>query len=102
MTAKNDHPDLLVRLEEGIAHLTSSEAWLDYLVVQSRFHRYSFGNALLIAAQNREATQVAGFQAWRRLNRVVRKGQKAIWILAPMVSTKAPTGDGEEETVIRG
>jgi antirestriction protein ArdC len=45
---------------------------------------------------------VAGFQAWRQLNRVVRKGQKAIWILAPMVTKKAPTNGGEEETVIRG
>ena len=102
MTAKNDHPELLIQLEEGMARLTSSDEWLDYLVFQSRFHHYSFGNVLLIASQNREATHVAGFQAWRRLNRVVRKGQKAIWILAPMVGKKAPTGGGEEETVIRG
>jgi antirestriction protein ArdC len=102
MTAKNDRPELLAQLEEGIAKLTSSEAWLDYLVLQGRFHRYSFGNALLIAAQNQGATRVAGFQAWRRLDRVVRKGQKAIWILAPMVGKRSPAGGGEEEAVIWG
>jgi antirestriction protein ArdC len=102
MTTKNNHPELLIQLEEGIAKLTSSGAWLDYLVFQSRFHRYSFGNVLLIAAQDHRATRVAGFQAWRKLNRVVRKGEKAIWILAPMVGKKASTSGGADETVIRG
>jgi hypothetical protein len=39
MTTKNNHPELLIQLEEGIAKLTSSGAWLDYLVFQSRFDR---------------------------------------------------------------
>ena len=101
MTTKNTHPDLLAQLEEGILRLTSSEAWRDYLLFQSRFHRYSFGNVLLIAAQNGQATRVAGFHAWRRLERVVRRGEKAIWILAPMVAKRTEAGR-EEERVIRG
>ena len=40
-------------------------------------------------------TYVAGFRAWLALNRVVRKGSKAIYILAP-VSVKSPDGDGWE------
>jgi hypothetical protein len=31
------------------------------------------------------ATRVAGFNAWRSLNRFVRKGEKGIVILAPIV-----------------
>jgi hypothetical protein len=53
--------------------------------MQSRFHNYSFGNTLLIQLQTHgQATRVAGFHAWRKFGRHVRKGEKAIWILAPM------------------
>jgi hypothetical protein len=75
--------------------LTSSEDWHRYLDFQSRFHNYSFGNVLLIAAQFQRATQVAGFNAWRRLNRHVSKGEKAIWILAPMVYRVESSADRE-------
>ena len=102
MTAKNNHTELIDQLTEGIANLTSSENWQHYLDFQSRFHRYSFGNVLLIAAQCHEATRVAGFNAWRKMNRFVRKGEKAIWILAPMVYKNADAEDGENDRVIRG
>ncbi|MGH9018294.1 MAG: ArdC-like ssDNA-binding domain-containing protein [Acidimicrobiales bacterium] len=78
------YSDLLARLEEGVTTLTTSAGWRRYLDFQSRFHRYSFGNVLLIGTQCPEATQVAGFATWRRLDRPVRKGEKAIWILAPL------------------
>ena len=57
---------------------------------------------LLIAAQCHEATRVAGFNSWRKLNRFVRKGEKAIWILAPMVYKNADAEEGENDRVIRG
>src|SRR5580700_7607033 len=50
-----------------------------------RFHRYSWGNTLLIASQRPTATHVAGFHAWHQLGRSVKKGEKGIVILAPMV-----------------
>lgn len=102
MTAKNNHPELIAQLTEGISNLTSAEDWQHYLDFQSRFHRYSFGNVLLIAAQCHEATRVAGFNAWRKMNRFVRKGEKAIFILAPMVYKNADSADDEDERVIRG
>ena len=106
MTAKNNHPELIEKLAEGISNLTSSDEWQHYLTLQSRFHRYSFNNVLLIAAQCHEASQVAGFNAWRKMNRFVRKGEKAIWILAPMVYKNAEAEDGEKtessERTIRG
>jgi antirestriction protein ArdC len=43
---------------------------------------------------------VAGFNAWRKLNRFVRKGEKAIWVLAPMIYKNVE--DGETDRVIRG
>jgi hypothetical protein len=102
LTAKNNHPELIEKLTDGITKLTTSEEWQHYLDFQSRFHRYSFGNVLLISAQCHEATQVAGFNAWRKLNRFVRKGEKAIWILAPMVYKNAEAEDSEPDRVIRG
>ncbi|MCU1491608.1 MAG: hypothetical protein JWM85_3013 [Acidimicrobiaceae bacterium] len=102
MNAKNDHPELLEKLTEGISNLASSEEWQRHLELQSRFYRYSYGNVLLIAAQCHEATRVAGFNAWRTLNRFVRKGEKAIWILAPMVYKSPDAKEREAERVIRG
>jgi hypothetical protein len=102
MPRTTDRPDLLAHMEEGIAALTSSVAWRNHLVFQSRFHRYSYGNVLLIAAQNGGATQVAGFHTWRRLHRSVGKGEKAIWILAPMVARRTDPGDSEEKRFVRG
>lgn len=102
MNAKTNHPELIEELVKGISNLTSSEEWRRYLDFQSTFHRYSYGNVLLIAAQCHRATQVAGFNAWRKLSRFVRKGEKAIWILAPMVSKSPKSEDEEAERVIRG
>lgn len=56
-----------------------------YLDLLSRFHRYSFNNAILIDAQRPDAMHVAGFHSWRKLGRYVRKGERGIGILAPMV-----------------
>ncbi|MFZ0059366.1 MAG: ArdC-like ssDNA-binding domain-containing protein [Acidimicrobiales bacterium] len=102
MSAKLHHREVIAQLAEGIANLATSDEWRRYLEFQSRFHRYSFNNVLLIAAQCHEATQVAGFKSWRKLNRFVRTGEKAIWILAPMVYRRDGGADGEAEREIRG
>lgn len=102
MTSKNNHPELIAALTKGVSNLTTSEGWQRYLTFQSRFHRYSYGNALLIAAQRATATRVAGFNTWRTMNRFVRKGEKAIWILAPMLYKKPDAERGDDDRVIRG
>jgi len=62
-----------------------SQRLVEYLDVLGRFHHYSFGNALLIAFQKPDATHVAGFHAWKKFDRYVKKGEKGIVILAPLV-----------------
>ncbi|TAK28849.1 MAG: hypothetical protein EPO21_22090 [Chloroflexota bacterium] len=52
--------------------------------VQARFHRYSFGNVALILAQRPDATRVAGYNTWLKLDRYVRRGEKGIKIIVPM------------------
>lgn len=51
-----------------------SEALTQYLAMQARFHRYSFGNVMMILSQKPDATNVAGFHAWRGMGRLVRRG----------------------------
>ena len=57
-----------------------------YLKAIARFHRYSVHNVCLIVAQSPGATRVAGFHSWRTLGRCVRKGEKGIAIVAPIVA----------------
>ena len=62
-----------------------SERLTQYLAMLARFHRYSFGNVLLILSQNPDATHVAGFSTWKQMGRFVKKGEKGIVVIAPML-----------------
>jgi N-terminal domain of anti-restriction factor ArdC len=74
-----------------------SEALKQYLAAVGRFHRYSWGNVLLINSQRPDATHVAGFHTWHDLGRWVKKGEKGIMILAPMlVKQKDGASAGKE------
>lgn len=83
---------------QAIEHLVEalkagkSEALTNYLAAVAKFHRYSFQNILLIARQCPQATRVAGFHTWRSLGRFVKKGEKGLMILAPLVR-KAESAD---------
>ncbi len=74
---------LIEQLEAG-----HSEALTAYLNAMSRFRNYSFGNILEIARQKPDATRVAGLYAWNQLGRKVKKGERGIRILAPIVGVR--------------
>src|SRR2546425_8608657 len=104
---RRDHPmignssrkdETLERLTNGIAQLTSSDSWRAWLKAQARFHRYSFSNTILILCQRPTASRVAGFHTWRRLGRVVRRGESALWIFAPVTRRVASVDDTEQST----
>ncbi|MGB8021806.1 MAG: ArdC-like ssDNA-binding domain-containing protein [Candidatus Nanopelagicales bacterium] len=80
-------------LADGVAAIRDGQAWADWLATAAKFHRYSFGNQILIAAQNPQATMVAGYQAWAVMGRQVRKGEKALWVLAPVTRRPSQPGD---------
>ena len=95
--AKKLSTESLERLTEALA-AGKSEALTEYLKAVALFHDYSFGNIMLIAAQRPDATHVAGFQTWKKLGRFVRKGEKGIVIIAPMVfRAKDADGEGEQD-----
>jgi hypothetical protein len=83
------------RLEQAARALLSSEGWRRWVRVRSTngLSRYSFHNQLLIAVQCPDASYVAGFRAFLDLNRCVRKGERAIRILAPMSVRNRKTGE---------
>src|ERR1700740_364483 len=75
-----------------------SEALTAYLKAIGRFHRYSLHNVLLIASQKPNASYVAGFRTWNELGRFVKKGEKGILILAPIVRRKSENEEDHKES----
>ncbi|USZ71445.1 ArdC-like ssDNA-binding domain-containing protein [Natronosalvus halobius] len=79
-------------LVDLISEARASEEFKHWLEVQSRFHDYSHRNTLLIAQQCPSATRVAGYRSWQtNFDRQVKKGERAIWIWAPITARKCPS-----------
>lgn len=78
--------------QDFLKHLKTLEKELDNvdekefrrcLDSMSNFYNYSFHNCLLIRSQLPTAIQVASFKKWKKLGRTVKRGQHALWVLAP-------------------
>ena len=71
--------EITQQLEDGIKDMFTSEKYMGYLNTMSKFHGYSLNNTLLIAAQNPQASLVAGFKSWEKnFDRHVKRGEKAM------------------------
>ena len=93
--------DLTQRIKQFVDELAAetdavraSSLFQNYIEAMSRFHHYSWSNQLLILLQHPEAQHVAGYNTWLKLHRQVRKGEKGIAILAPVV-TRVEAEDGQ-------
>ena len=84
-------------LKEG-----KSDDLMRYLTTMSRFHNYSFRNLVMIWSQREDATRVAGFRAWQKLGRVVKKGEKGIAIFAPMPFKQKDEREGSRNRTNEG
>jgi len=85
---------LISSVEEG-----QSQVLQNYLKTMSHFHNYSFRNILLISMQNHKATHVAGFHTWKKLGRYVKKGEKGIAIIAPLVYKKKNNEEKSDDDI---
>ena len=85
-------------LAKAVDDVRASEAFKEYLDVQSRFHKYSWNNTMLIAMQRPDATQVAGYRTWQGMDRQVRKGERGIAIVAPCPYKRDVKRNGATET----
>jgi hypothetical protein len=99
---KNKVEGLQTKLAEGVAELTTSDDWKKWLDLQTKLHRYSFRNIMLMMLQCPHVSMVMGKkQWWTRAGRKLMKGEwsNAIEILAPrMRYFKVKKNDGTEES----
>lgn len=97
--------EIMEKLEAGVDELFSSEKFQEYLDTMSKFYNYSVNNCILIAMQRPDATRVAGYRAWQqKFGRQVKKGEKAIKIIAPIPRSfkkevKNADGTAEEKDI---
>ncbi|MCL6557572.1 MAG: ssDNA-binding domain-containing protein [Firmicutes bacterium] len=92
---------LFERLKEGVQEVVASGRIAEMFAFWSRFHKYSFGNVLLIFAQKPDATHCAGYRTWQKCGRQVKKGEKGIAIFAPLAYRQEVTDEETGETVTR-
>ncbi len=106
-TSRDDPVEQLHQQLQGSLHeLVTSQDWKWALAVAARFHDYSFANTRLIWAQSiaRGITPslIAGYRAWQELGRHVRKGERGLQILAPVIrKVTVDNGEEEERRVVR-
>jgi hypothetical protein len=102
-TAQKDNPTQLI-IKQAVDFLIrqveagKSEALAAYLTAMARFHNYSFGNIVAIARQRPTATRVAGFGKWKEMGRFVKRGEKGIQILAPMIGYRRRNAEAAQDT----
>jgi hypothetical protein len=85
------------RLLRAAEQLLTSEGWKRWVRVRSQagLARLSISNQLLVALARPDATFVAGFNTWLRLGFAVRKGERAVAIIAPLPLKKRDQMSGE-------
>ena len=94
-TLERMHADLASK----VGSMDSRNEWQAWLTFAQSFHRYSFNNTVLIWMQRPDATAVAGYRAWAARGRQVRRGEKAIQVLAP-VTQRVPRLDASGNPVV--
>src|SRR5260221_4396155 len=96
MSTRNEASEARERLAAAVEKLADSETFAAWLRARAAFHDYSFGNLCLIVSQRPDASRVAGYKAWQKLGRQVRRGEHGIRILAPCRG-KVAEGESSEE-----
>jgi hypothetical protein len=92
---------VMKQLKTGVEGIQDSYQFRLFLTTMAKFHDYSIGNQILIMLQKPEATRVAGFNTWKDLGRWVKKGEKGIAILAPVLPPKPKPEEKEEEDELK-
>lgn len=95
-----DIKEITAKLEQGVKEIFTSDRYREYLDFMGKFHDYSVNNCILIMMQKPDASLVAGYRAWQtKFGRFVKKGEKAIQIIAPVPHKVKKDVDGEEREV---
>jgi hypothetical protein len=96
-------------LADAVGRLQTGDDWKAMLAKlaqggQFSLRRLSFRNQLLIQVQAPGTSSVATYGAWQKAGRQVRKGEKALTILAPVIvkKNKAASNADDADTVLLG
>ena len=81
---QQDRESAYAMVDDALKKLgTDGKAFQTYLDVQARFERYSVSNALLVASQKPEATDLGDSNFWRGKGGYIRKGETGILLMEP-------------------
>ncbi|MGC8466509.1 MAG: ArdC-like ssDNA-binding domain-containing protein [Acidimicrobiales bacterium] len=80
--------DASEKLVRGVGAMIEQGRWAEFVRFSSKFRMYSPRNVMLIYVQARERdfvpTRVAGYVAWKKLGRSVRRGESGLAIFSPI------------------
>lgn len=92
---------LLQDIQEAIQRIRTSDVYKLFLGFINLMHPYSLHNLILIWSQCPDATYVGGMKKlWNKVGRRVKKGERAIRILRPVIKkvpVKADASDTQED-----
>lgn len=102
-------------LSQAIGAIVTGDDWRVYLEFSAKLHAYSPNNVMLLVAQHQHRYQagitpnpypgyIAGFNTWKALGHMVRKGEKGYAMLAPISAARrtAVGEDGGSRPLARG
>lgn len=75
-------------LKEGIKAYLNSDHYKKFLTKMSQFNQYSSRNLRLILAQKPDASYLAPYNTWRKFERHVKRGEKALSVIIPVTYVK--------------
>jgi antirestriction protein ArdC len=74
--------------------LATADGWRSWLETQSRLHQYTFLNTVLIHNQRPGVTWLASTRSWKAMERYVRRGEKGIRIVSPVIRHARMSSEG--------
>lgn len=89
---QKDRNDAFASIDSEVKKFTDIDKLNTYLNVQSRFDKYSVGNAVLIAASKPDAEKLADAKTWQKNGVYIKKGERGITILEPGEEFKREDG----------
>lgn len=86
----NSRQEAIEILEAAIDDFENSEKYQAWVQLRSSFRQYSLRNTILIVSQKPDASLVAGYREWQRRDRQVKRGERSLKILAPVLVNRKP------------
>ena len=72
---------------------------LDFIAFRKQFYEYSIRNQMLIRSQNPRAIAVASFSHWKQKGASIKKGEKGIAVLRPVIVKQYRDNSGKWENL---